>query len=298
MNTNQIKCFITVAENNSFSKSATKLFLSQSTISKNISRLEKELGFKLIDRSHKHIKLTNKGSYFYQIIKPIAQKLDDTISDLRENSLSLTLGFTDTPTESKFLPKAIDQIGQLNHVSVNVEVIDPNTPTGLINLLREKYLNILCFEEDAFYNAKDIKFLPLKKMGFSVMLKRKDSLHNKKVLNFKDIRNRQIILWSSKKVLPSIKKLSFRLANENNINYTKKYDFMTIASKVKSDSKIGIIPDILADKNDPDFIYIPLNSDVTYYFGIAYNRELDNRPYFQRVLNIIKNSANAFLNDK
>ena len=133
MNTNQIKCFITVAENNSFSKSATKLFLSQSTISKNISRLEKELGFKLIDRSHKHIKLTNKGSYFYQIIKPIAQKLDDTISDLRENSLSLTLGFTDTPTESKFLPKAIDQIGQLNHVSVNVEVIDPNTPTGLIN---------------------------------------------------------------------------------------------------------------------------------------------------------------------
>ncbi|MEK3528359.1 hypothetical protein AAA431_00815 [Lactobacillus crispatus] len=130
------------------------------------------------------------------------------------------------------------------------------------------------------------------------MLKRKDSLHNKKVLNFKDVKNRQIILWSSKKVLPSIKKLSFKLANENNINYTKKYDFMTIASKVKSDAKIGIIPDILADKNDPDFIYIPLNSDVTYYFGIAYNRELDNRPYFQRVLNIIKNSANAFLNDK
>src|SRR5699024_10573728 len=95
-----------------------------------------------------------------------------------------------------------------------------------------------------------------------------------------------------------LKRWVFQSCSKEKIIYIKKNDFMTIASKVKSDAKIGIIPDILADKNDPDFIYIPLNSDVTYYFGIAYNRELDNRPYFQRVLNIIKNSANAFLNDK
>lgn len=298
MNSNQIKCFFTVAENGSFSISATKLFLSQSTISKNISRLEKELGFELIDRSHKHIKLTSKGSYFYSVINPMFQRLNSTISNLREDYISLTLGFMDTPIEEKFLPKAIEQINKLNHVSLNVEVTDPNTPNGLIKLLQEKYLNILLFQEDAFYGAKDIKFLPLKRMGFSVMVRKNNPLTKKELLHFQDLKNNQIYLWTSKKTLPSIKKLSFKLANEHGLDYERIYDFMTIAAKIDSNKKMGIIPDVLVDKVDPKFAYIHLDSQVTYDFGIAYNRELENRTAFKRILNIIRNCTNEVLKRK
>ena len=40
MNSNQIRCFLSVGKTLSFTQSAQELFLSQSTISKNIKNLE------------------------------------------------------------------------------------------------------------------------------------------------------------------------------------------------------------------------------------------------------------------
>lgn len=46
----QINCFVTVAREQSFTKAASILYVSQPAISKSISRLEEELGFPLFDR--------------------------------------------------------------------------------------------------------------------------------------------------------------------------------------------------------------------------------------------------------
>jgi DNA-binding transcriptional LysR family regulator len=63
MTIDQLKYFLTVANNLSISHSAQKLHLSQSSISKHIQSLEKELSVKLFERNTRNIRLTEAGRY-------------------------------------------------------------------------------------------------------------------------------------------------------------------------------------------------------------------------------------------
>ncbi len=66
MEFNQVKIFVEVARNKSFSKAAEILFVSQPAVTSNIQKLESELGVTLIDRKTKNISLTEGGKLFYR----------------------------------------------------------------------------------------------------------------------------------------------------------------------------------------------------------------------------------------
>ena len=60
----QLKYFIAVAESGSFSEAAEIMFSAQSTVSKQIASLEKELNVQLFDRSKRKVALTAYGEAF------------------------------------------------------------------------------------------------------------------------------------------------------------------------------------------------------------------------------------------
>jgi len=66
MNLRQLEAFAEVAEQQSFSKAAKGLFLSQPTISAHIASLEKELNAKLFSRNTRTVSLTEGGEILYQ----------------------------------------------------------------------------------------------------------------------------------------------------------------------------------------------------------------------------------------
>lgn len=66
MNFEQIKSFMSVAKNGSFSSSAKERFLSQPTISNQIRQLEEELGCVLFTRNAQKVMLTERGKLFYK----------------------------------------------------------------------------------------------------------------------------------------------------------------------------------------------------------------------------------------
>ncbi len=66
-----LKIFVTVVEHKNFSRAAEELYLSQSSVSLQIRNLENELGTKLINRSSKHLELTQSGEIFYGYAKNI-----------------------------------------------------------------------------------------------------------------------------------------------------------------------------------------------------------------------------------
>lgn len=55
MEINKLRAFVDLAKTLSFSETAENLYTSQSTISKQIKGLEKELGETLFDRSNKKV---------------------------------------------------------------------------------------------------------------------------------------------------------------------------------------------------------------------------------------------------
>lgn len=71
MNTETLNTFLTLANNNSFTKTARELFVSQSTVSDRIQNLESEIGRPLFHRTPSGAALTSAGSK----LLPYAQQL-------------------------------------------------------------------------------------------------------------------------------------------------------------------------------------------------------------------------------
>ncbi len=66
MNTNQLNCFVEVAKSLSFARAAEKLYISQPSVSNQISALENELGSRLFYRTKHKVELTSAGESFFR----------------------------------------------------------------------------------------------------------------------------------------------------------------------------------------------------------------------------------------
>lgn len=65
METRHLEIYVALVDEGSFSKAAQKFYISQPALSQQISRLEKELGAKLIDRGARQLTQTAVGKRFY-----------------------------------------------------------------------------------------------------------------------------------------------------------------------------------------------------------------------------------------
>lgn len=70
-----IECFLTVAEQMSFTKAAAMLFQTQPTVSRKIAHLEEELGAELFDRTGKTLQLTSEGVKAFHKLSEIQREL-------------------------------------------------------------------------------------------------------------------------------------------------------------------------------------------------------------------------------
>lgn len=66
MDTEQLKCFISVAQTLNFTEAAKQNYMSQPAISRQISELERSLGVKLLYRTRHTVSLTDEGKAFLQ----------------------------------------------------------------------------------------------------------------------------------------------------------------------------------------------------------------------------------------
>ena len=62
----QLEAFVAVVEWNSFSEAAKHIYLTQPTISSHIRSLETELNTTLLNRTTKHMEVTEDGQYLYE----------------------------------------------------------------------------------------------------------------------------------------------------------------------------------------------------------------------------------------
>ena len=91
----KILYFLKVVETGSFSGAARALYLSQPALSKQMAKLEQELGFSLFNRSGSRPVLTAKGQLFYQACIRLDRQCQEMLDQLRQlDPPVVNLGFT------------------------------------------------------------------------------------------------------------------------------------------------------------------------------------------------------------
>ncbi|MHA1700420.1 MAG: LysR substrate-binding domain-containing protein [Promethearchaeota archaeon] len=78
-----LKVFITVVEDRSFSRAGKRLGITQSSVTQVIQKLEENLGTSLINRSSKYFTLTPQGKIFYDAAKEIIDRFEQCKIDIR-----------------------------------------------------------------------------------------------------------------------------------------------------------------------------------------------------------------------
>ena len=93
MNLNQLKYFVAVAEQQSFTKAAAQLFVTQPMLTRSIKHLEEELNVLLIERTSKSFYLTDAGRIeagVPYLVKPLASATEMTLHDAAVTSTEST----------------------------------------------------------------------------------------------------------------------------------------------------------------------------------------------------------------
>lgn len=78
-----LRAFVAVAEELNFSRAATRLFVSQSSLSRQIAALERMLGCVLVRRSTHHVSLTLAGQTLFERVPRVLDDIDDVVSQTR-----------------------------------------------------------------------------------------------------------------------------------------------------------------------------------------------------------------------
>ena len=87
MHLDHLKYLIELKNCSSINIASQKLFITPSTLSIAIKNLEKELGFKIIHRTHKGILLTDAGKHLFDAAKYFFLQIDSIIEENTKNSL-------------------------------------------------------------------------------------------------------------------------------------------------------------------------------------------------------------------
>ncbi len=128
MDIKQLEAFAYVVENNSFSKTAELLHLTQPTISAHIASLEKELKIKLIIRTTKEIYPSDAGRLLYEYAKKILdlrQEAEEAIQAFsREMRGTISLVASTIPGQY-YLPKLLQSFRKsYPDITFNIQMMD------------------------------------------------------------------------------------------------------------------------------------------------------------------------------
>jgi DNA-binding transcriptional LysR family regulator len=285
----QLKYFVKICNNGSFSLGAKELFLTQPALSSAISNLEKEFDIKLFERKKYNLVLTKAGEFFYDRAKIILESVDIFESELRnisKNQVTIRIGVP--PMIGSFLFPKIYNKYLLNHVGAKFEIWEEGS-LGIRKKILNKTLDIgfsiLNDSENEHYNRE-----VLLETQLLYCVSKSNKLSDKESLNINDIKNEPIVL---------MREGSFqtRLINNMFSKIGTKPNIVLVSSQIsilrnfaKMDLGGAFLIKELVDPNDDTIIGIPFENELSLKIGLLWQKNIELSSAAKEFIKYIKNT--------
>ena len=280
MDINQLNCFISVAQTLNFSEAARRNYVSQSTVSRYISDLEKEFGVQLFTRSHRDVLITNEG----KTLLPYAIEIVDTLKNAKTvikqmhdgGQGKITLGCD--VTSLSFPAKCISDFSEkYPGITVDVRQIDDADRSQAI--IGGDY--VFCFmPRDMVPENSGIEVLVTHYESLSVVTAKKHKFSGRKSISLQEIANEKLLLLSET-VSPIVYMEIMDLLRTFHIspNIESAFDdLISMYVAVSSGIGISVIPQSLASFTSQDYTDIlPIeDADTSIAYVMAWKKDIAN----------------------
>lgn len=189
-----LEYFLTIAREQSFSKAAEHLHITQPTLSRQIAELEEEIGKKLFVRGTRKLTLTEEGLLLKQRAEEMITIKEKTKMELMSNESNIFgdvyIGGGETIGMS-IIAKVIKQV-QIEHPNIKFHLFSGNADS-VIEKIEKGLLDfgVLVHSKgtDQYVNIE----LPIKD-SFGILMRKDDELANKEFVTLDEIINKPLIV--------------------------------------------------------------------------------------------------------
>ena len=191
MNFQELTYFVSAARWGSFSRAANECYVSQSTLSRGISRLERELGGPLFVRGVRTVKLTPLGGRCLHDAKELLAVRDRLLDRARdqETLLSVRVG----STNDEYFYRFLSRIGSLQ------DRLDISVLRGRLEILRKKLIagdiDFALFPEATCCEVPGARCARVSSSGARALLPRSNPLSERESVSISDLANLPFIAW-------------------------------------------------------------------------------------------------------
>jgi len=155
----QMQYVVAVAKYRNFTLAAESCYISQPSLSQQISNLEKELGIKLFNRTTRTIQITEAGETFVQMATEILRNIDllgqtmSTYSGFLRGTINI--GAITALEQIHFSDLIADFYSSYPHLTLNIY---QGKSVSLLESLEKRNIDVAFLAQPAAYNHSSIKF--------------------------------------------------------------------------------------------------------------------------------------------
>jgi len=242
----QLRVFVDLVDTRSFSKAASRHYLTQSAVSQQVAFLERHFGKKLVERGRGRFALTEAGENFVKSCHKILEEYQKVLDQLRQDPKELTGTVLIETVYSVGLHTVVPYVRHFMkmHPGVNLRLEYRHSPQ-----IYEDVLKGTCQVGLVAYPRQHpgLEAIPFAEEKLVIVSSPDHALAKKKKLTIKDLQGQSFITFDTN--IPTRRAID-RILSENNVQVKVVQEFdniETLKKAVEIDSAVAILPEGTVD---------------------------------------------------
>jgi DNA-binding transcriptional LysR family regulator len=302
VNLEYLNTFIEVARLESLSSAAKKLSLSQPAVSLQIQKLEKELGYRLIERDAHRFLLTTQGKRFFRFAEYVYQEHKHLVFDMAQIEKGVTgcLSVAASPVVGEFVVPHIISKFKEDHPGIDIIVSIMDSPRVVTAVAENP--NIIGFTGSTSASP-DINFFKLGEEEMSLIVYPGHPFVIKKQVTVADLIGETIIIRAETRGRPRFYSRMLNKAGLDLDTYHPKIVMGTttgVISAVEAKAGIGFVSSLSIKNSDALGMIKTVkikNVRLRHQYQFIHNKNVDPDPLMANFIGFIHQLSLTYDND-
>lgn len=264
MNIIHLENFLAIVKYKSFSAAALELCITQSSLSKHIMALEKELGMELFDRSKREIKLTAAGHVFHKHAEIIDSSYRGMIKEMKDFNIheKTTIRIAAIPVLTQYnIPGAIAKFKE-TYPNIAVELSEESHRSRLLTGLNKGIYDMVIMRTN-FLDERQYHIWPLAEDELSFVVSKNHPMADRESVSMNELNDEKFILINPEAGLSDICLTAcYEAGFEPDVRYTIDRVETIMGLVAINEGSTLFMKRIIGYFNNPDIRVIPISDHI------------------------------------